>query len=166
MEENEEAGTSARRFPVEATHILMFARAIGDSNPAFIGSGAPEVLDLSGVVAPPTFAMASMQFDPDNPLRPTPGEPWFGSGRDPSGAERDGGGVLHAEQHFEYHRPVPAGSLLLASEQEGATWDKPNRRGDLLRFSETVTEYRDASTGALAVVARTVRVRVEGAGGD
>jgi acyl dehydratase len=164
MEHTTEAGVPVQQFPVEATHILMFARAIGDPNPAFVGSGPAEALDLSGVVAPPTFTMASMQFDPHNPLRPKPGEPWFGSGREPSGAERDGGGVLHAEQHFEYHQPVKAGSVLVSSQTEGEKWDKPNRRGDTLHFSETVTEYHDASTGDLMVRARTVRVRAEGSG--
>ncbi|MHB8465061.1 MAG: FAS1-like dehydratase domain-containing protein, partial [Acidimicrobiales bacterium] len=88
------------RFPVEATHILMFARAIGDPNPAY--SDPPSA-------APPTFVVAGSQFDPDNPLRPRPGEPWFGSGREPSGAVREGGGMLHAEQHFEYHAPLRSG---------------------------------------------------------
>jgi len=30
------------RFPVEASHIMMFARAIGDPNPAFSDAESPE----------------------------------------------------------------------------------------------------------------------------
>ncbi len=86
-------------FPVEAGHILMFARAIGDENPTYLGESA---------LAPPTFTMASAHHDPDYLLRPKQGEEWFGSGAG-AGVMPEGGGGLHAEQHFEYHRPVRAG---------------------------------------------------------
>ena len=148
---------SAERFPVEASHIMMFARAIGDPNPAYdvrsteTQAGAP-------VVAPPTFTMASAQFDPDNPLMPKPGETWFGSGRGP-GFRRDGHrGGLHAEQHFEYHQPLRAGQVLTATERDGEAWEKQSRSGGILRFSERFTEYRDADTGDLVVTARMVGV--------
>ncbi len=87
-------------FPVEASHILMFARSIGDTNPVYAGAEA------GGVIAPPTFGQAVAQFDPEYHLRPKPDEPWFGSGKTPSGVDtpRSLGG-LHAEQHFEYLRP-------------------------------------------------------------
>ena len=75
---------------------MMFARAIGDPNPAYSDADSPEARNAGGVVAPPTFVMAGWQFDPDNPLRPKPGEPWFGSGREPSGAARESTGALHA----------------------------------------------------------------------
>src|SRR6478609_5252937 len=92
-----------QRFPVEAGHIMLFARAIGDTNPAYYGA-------ISGddvVPAPPTFVQASAQFDPNYFLRPKPGEPWFGSGKNPTskvsgGGGGGGGGGLHAEQHYEY----------------------------------------------------------------
>ena len=73
---------SIDRFPVEAGHIALFARAIGDSNPAYYGA-------LTGdepVPRAPTFAQASAQFDPDYFLRPKIGQPWFGSGREATGA--------------------------------------------------------------------------------
>src|SRR5881394_2254920 len=103
------------RFPIEAGHVLMFARAIGDPNPVYADA------DVGVVPAPPTFVTASAQFDPDYPLRPKVGEPWFGSGREATGAkptvpsggggsEGGGGGTsLHAEQHYEYHRPLVVG---------------------------------------------------------
>ncbi|HEX5587312.1 MAG TPA: MaoC family dehydratase N-terminal domain-containing protein, partial [Acidimicrobiia bacterium] len=137
------------RFPVEATHIMMFARAIGDPNPAFADPDSPEAQAVGGVVAPPTFSMAGSQFDPDNVLRPKPGEPWFGSGREPSGAVREGSGLLHAEQVFEYHQPLRAGMELVATEREGRSWEKESKRGGLLKFSETITDYHDAATGEL-----------------
>lgn len=150
---------TVERFPVEATHILMFARSIGDTNEAYTDPASPEAVQAGGIVAPPTFIGAAMQFDPDNPLRPVPGEAWFGSGREPSGAVREGGGMLHAEQHFEYHRVLHAGDVLTATEREGATWEKESKRAGTLQFSEAITEYRDASTGELVVTARMVGVK-------
>ncbi len=74
------------RFPVEAGHIMMFARSIGDNNPAYYGDD---------VIAPPTFVQSSAQFDEDYFLRPKVGEPWFGSGKTATGVvpkEGSGGG--------------------------------------------------------------------------
>jgi hypothetical protein len=153
------------RFPIEAGHILLFARAIGDTNPAYEGD-AP--------FAPPTFVQASAQFDPDYPLRPKPGKAWFGSGREPTGARRDagttasagksdgGGGTgLHAEQHFEYHRPLRAGMVLHAGPYKpGKTWEKQGRRAGKLVFNEMITEFFDEH-GELVVTARSVGVRTE-----
>jgi len=75
----------AKKFPVEAGHILMFARSVGDPNPVYADAEAAEASEAGGIVAPPTFAQASAQFDPDYPLRPKFGEVWFGSGSLPSG---------------------------------------------------------------------------------
>ena len=150
-----------QRFPVEATHIMMFARSIGDPNPAYTDPESPEARALGGVAAPPTFAAAGSQFDADNPLRPKPGEPWFGSGREPSGAVREGGGVLHAEQSFEYHKPILAGTVMTATERDGDTWEKESKRGGRLRFAERIREFRDDETGELLVTAKMVSVKTE-----
>jgi hypothetical protein len=159
---------AAERFPVEASHIMMFARAIGDPNPAYCDPDSPEAKAAGGIVAPPTFAMASWQFEPEHPLRPDPARPWFGSGREPTGrvssgggGSGGGGGGLHAEQHFEYHQPMRPGMVLTTEQKQGNTWEKESRRGGTLKFSETLTEFRDASTGDLVVTARMVGVRTE-----
>ena len=34
-----------------------------------------------GIIAPPSFAQAVAQFDPDYHLRPKPGQKWFGSAK-------------------------------------------------------------------------------------
>ena len=149
----------AERFPVEEGHIAAFARAIGDPNPSYYG---PEA------VAPPTFVQASAQWDDDYPLRPkVSGEGWWGSGRGPGGAPRTsrgegtGGGTgLHAEQHYEYARPVRVGDVLTATVVPGKTWEKEGRRAGKLVFTETVIEYRDQK-GELVVTARGVGVRTE-----
>lgn len=159
------------RFPVEAGHILLFARAIGDPNPIYSDAEYAAGTEVGGIIAPPTFTMASTQFDPDYPLRPKMGEPWFGSGREPTGAKPSGGGGggsgeggggtgLHAEQHFEYHRPLRPGDVLTHETRHGERWEKQGRKGGKLLFSELVTEFRDGQ-GELVVTARSVAVRTE-----
>src|SRR5438067_4842678 len=119
------------RFPVEAGHILLFARAIGDPNPIYADADYAAGTEVGGVIAPPTFTMASAQFDDAYPLRPRMGEPWFGSGREPTGRKpavstdggSSGGGTgLHAEQHFEYHRPLRPGDVLTHETRQGDRW--------------------------------------------
>jgi hypothetical protein len=159
---------AASKFPIEAGHITMFARAIGDANPAY------DVLrtDAREMLAPPTFVTASAQFDPDYPLRPKPGgDGWFGSGGTSSGEKpvagqpvRKGGGGLHAEQHYEYRRPLRPGMVLTAKPGQGKSWEKQNRQGNTLHFNESVTEYFDQD-GELVVVARAVSVKPAPAGG-
>ena len=150
---------AVERFPVEATHIMMFARAIGDLNPVYADPSSPEAAAFGTVIAPPTFTMAGAQFDPENPLIPRPGEPWFGSAREATGAVRDGTGRLHAEQHFEYHRPLLAGEVLTTVERDGETWQKESKRGGTLVFEERFIEYRVAGTAELVVTARFISVQ-------
>ena len=158
---------AVKRFPVEAGHILMFARSIGDPNPVYEDEEQAAAGEAGGIIAPPTFVQASAQFDPDYFLRPKIGQPWFGSGKEPTGVQREpggggggGGGGLHAEQHYEYHRPLRAGDVLTATTTPGTTWEKEGRRAGKLVFSESVTEYRDQD-GELVVTARGIGVRTE-----
>ena len=149
---------AVERFPVEATHILMFARAIGDENPVYTDPASPEAAQFGGVIAPPTFTMASSQFDPEAVLRPKKGQPWFGSAKEPSGAEIASTGRLHAEQHFEYYRPLVAGEVLTATERDGTTWQKESKRGGTLLFEEKFIDYTNVDTGDLVITARFVTV--------
>lgn len=155
------------RFPVESAHIAMFARAINDPNPVYYDPEYAASTEVGGIPAPPTFVQASAQFDPDYVLRPKFDQPWFGSGREATGIVRDPaktgggggqGGGLHAEQHYQYHRPLLAGEVLTATTRDGERWEKQGRRGGSLQFSETITEYRNAA-GELVVTARGVGVR-------
>ena len=163
---------AVEEFAVEASHIMMFARAIGDPNPIYFDAAHAEGTEPGGIIAPPTFAQASAQFDPDYFLRPKPGQPWMGSGKEatgvkPSSSSESGGepvGMgargLHAEQHFEYHRNMRPGDVLTATVKKGETWEKYSERAGVLKFSETITEYRD-QTGELVVTARGVGVTTE-----
>lgn len=178
---------AAKKFPVEAGHIMMFARAVGDPNPIYHDEEQAKNTEPGGIIAPPTFVQASAQFDPDYGLRPKIGQPWFGSGKEPSGARRGpapapasssegsssggggggrsggggGGGTgLHAEQHYEYHRALRPGDVLTPTGKPGKTWEKEGRRAGKLVFNEGITEYRDQN-GELVITARTVGVRTE-----
>jgi acyl dehydratase len=155
------------KFPIEAGHIMMFARAIGDANPIYYDAEYAKNTEPGSLIAPPTFIQASAQFDPDYFLRPKIGQPWFGSGKEPTGikpgtsGETGGlGRVLHAEQHYEYHRPLRPGDVLTVTVQPGRKWEKEGRRSGKLIFSETVVEFRDQK-GELVVTARSVGVQTE-----
>jgi hypothetical protein len=158
---------AAKKFPIEAGHILMFARSVGDDNRIYSDDEYAKKSEAGSIVAPPTFVQSSAQFDPDYFLRPKVGKPWFGSGKNPTGISREGGGGgggggggLHAEQHYEYHRHPKPGDVLTATTAPGKTWEKEGKRSGKLVFSESVTEYRDQK-GELVVTARSVGVRTE-----
>ena len=175
------------KFAVEASHIMMFARSVGDANPIYYDEEYARGTEPGCIIAPPTFAQAGAQFQENYALRPKVGKPWFGSGATPSGTmmppekaeaskaatkgektEPAGGkktsgaaaGGLHAEQHFTYHRSLRTGDVLTATTKPGKTWEKQGKRAGKLVFSETITEYRDAD-GELVVTARGVGVRTE-----
>jgi len=148
-------------FPVEASHIMMFARAVGDTNPVYHDAQAAARGETGGIIAPPTFGQAVAQFDPDYHLRPKSGQAWFGSGKTPSGVEQaPSAGGLHAEQHFEYLRPLRPGDVLTVEIKPGKTWEKESKRAGKLTFRERIAEYRD-QTGALVLIARGVGVTTE-----
>jgi acyl dehydratase len=146
---------NVQRFPVEAGHVLTFARAIGDDNPVYRDAEHAAASEVGGLIAPPTFTQASAQWDPDYPLRPKPGQKWYGSASGP-GTMPSGGGGLHAEQHFTYHRTVRVGDELSWTSRPGDTWEKAGRSGRLI-FTEQITEFRDQE-GELVVTARAVGV--------
>jgi hypothetical protein len=157
------------KFAVEASHIMMFARAIGDANQIYYDADYAAGTEPGKIIAPPTFAQASAQFDPDYFLRPKIGQTWFGSGKEATGIKKEkkeGGssgsaaGGLHAEQHFEYHRHLEAGDVLTAKTFPGESWEKESKRAGKLKFSETITEYRDQN-GELVITARGVGVVTE-----
>lgn len=133
---------------------MLFARSVGDENPAYYGEDA---------IAPPTFVQASAQFTEGYSLRPVIGEPWFGSGKEPTGVQREGGGGgggtgLHAGQYYEYHKPVQAGDVLRSEDRQGEQWTKEGGRGGTLTFTESITEYYNQD-GELVVTARSVGVQ-------
>jgi acyl dehydratase len=149
-------------FPVEASHIMMFARSIGDTNPVYYDAAAAKKSEAGGIIAPPSFAQAVAQFNPDYFLRPKPGRPWFGSGKTATGLteKSTSSGGLHAEQHFEFHRHIKPGDVLTVESMPGKSWEKESKRAGILKFRESITEYRDQN-GELVITARSVGVTTE-----
>ncbi len=152
----------AKRFPIEAGHIMLFARAVGETDPIYHDVEYAKASEFGQPIAPLTFVQASAQFDPEARMRPRDGVPWHGSGAQPMydspAIPRTGGTGLHAEQHYEYHRPLLAGTVLTPTVVPGRQWEKEGRRGGTLHFTETITEYR-GEDGELIVTARNVSVR-------
>ncbi len=152
------------RFPIDESHIVQFARAVGDPNPIYNDPTFAATTIVGAIVAPPTFMMASDHFEPAYTRRPQPGERWFGSGREASGtagadaAPQQTG--FHAEQLFTYHRHPVVGDVLSGRTHPGNVWHKDGRRGGRLRFRETVTEYVDAQ-GLPVITATFVGVTTE-----
>ncbi len=170
------------KFSIEASHIMMFARSIGDGNQIYYDKDYAANAEPGAIIAPPTFVQASAQFDPTYGLRPgIDGIGWMGSGSNPTSAIRreapkseesgsgederkkrqgGGGGGLHAEQRYVYHRHPKVGDVLTASSRPGETWERVGRRSGKLVFRESVTEYRDQN-GELVVTAISVGVSTE-----
>jgi acyl dehydratase len=154
-------------FPVDRTAILNFAAALGETNPIYWDEAHAKATPLGGVIAPPTFAVASALWNPDAGLRGIRQIPKRAAPpAEKSGAKegRGGGGgsarLLHGEQRFDYHQPLRPGMRLTASSRAGRTWEKEGKRGGKLRFSETITELRD-ERGELVVTATSVGIVTE-----
>lgn len=157
-----------RRFPVEAAHVMMFARAVGDPNPVYVDAEKAG----GACLAPPTFGIAADHFDPDYERRPHPERPWFGSGAQPvsvaGGSQQpiEGGSGFHAQEHFTYHRSLRVGDVLFGSVRRGASWEKRGRRGGQLSFREHVTEYRDAEGNSVLTLSWVDVLTERVVGGD
>lgn len=151
-------------FPVDRTAILTFAAAIGETNPIYWDEAYAKATPLGDVVAPPTFGASSAHWNPDYALRgqrriPARREGERKAEAAPRGA-RDAGStsrLLHAEQRFEYRKPLQPGMRLTVSTRPGKSWTKEGKRGGTLSFSESITEYRDAS-GEIVLVTTSVGV--------
>ena len=61
------------KFPVEKSHVMMFARSIGDSNKIYFDEDYAKESKCEEIIAPPTFVQSSAQFDPDYFLWPKVG---------------------------------------------------------------------------------------------
>lgn len=151
-----------KKFPIEAGHILLFARSIGDENQIYYDEEYANTTEPGEIIAPPTFVTAAMQFDTVFPYRPQPGKPWFGSGKTPTGVtQADDDGIargLHAEEIFEIHRNLVPGDVLHGETVMGKSWEKLGRRGGKLIFTEKVTEFLDQNNEAAVTVRRVMVV--------
>jgi len=115
---------------VERGKIAEFAAAMQSQNPAYAGPGA---------IIPPTFLISSALSAPE------------GAAVDVGFDRRR---LLHGEQEFIFHGPPPrAGQVLKVSDQIVDRYEKPGKRGGMMRFAVVVTEYR-SEDGTLVAEAR------------
>lgn len=149
-------------FPIQSAHVGMFAYAIGDDNPVYSDVEYARGEGFENILAPPTFAAAEIHFDPTSGLRQRKrnAPPAGGGGGEGGGGGGGQGSALHAEQHYEYHRPMRVGDVLTKTTLEPRHWEREGRRAGKLHFTEFVSEYRD-QTGELVLTARMVGVRTE-----
>ena len=63
-------------------------------------------------------------------------------------------------QHYEYHQPLKVGDVITAEVKPGKSWEKESKRAGKLKFSESVTEYRNQD-GELIITATSVGVVTE-----
>jgi acyl dehydratase len=89
-------------FEVTRNDIRRFARAIGDTNPAYHDVEAAKALGHRDLVAPPTFLITAGSAGNDA------GGGFF---QDPT-LGLVFAMVVHGEETFEFHRPVYAGDVL------------------------------------------------------
>ena len=65
--------------------------------------------------------------------------------------------LLHGEQEFVFHGPPPrAGQVLTVSDQIVDRYEKPGKRGGMMRFAVVVTEYRGEDGTLVAEARRTL----------
>ena len=154
-------------FPVDRTAILTFAAAIGETNPIYWDAASAQSTPLGDVIAPPTFGVSSAHWNPNYGLRGTRTIPPRVEAPPSESKARSGGGgggslarVLHGEQRFSYHKPLQPGMALRVTTRPGKAWEKEGKKGGKLKFTETITEYRDAA-GELVLVATSVGVLTE-----
>jgi hypothetical protein len=155
------------RFPVDLTSIMLFASALGETNRIYYDEDYAAKTPLGGVIAPPSFAVASAHWDPDYFLRgvrripaPAPKPAAAAPAAAPAGAGAGGGNltrVLHGEQRFIYHQPMRPGMRLTVTQRRGKSWQKEGKRGGTMHFNEFITEYRDAD-GELVTTAINVGI--------
>ncbi len=118
---------------VERGKIREFARATRSRNPAYLDDPQP--------VCPPTFLQTSSFWAPAS-----------GGGDDLLKAlGGDLSRALHGEQEFIFHgEPPRAGTILEVSSRAGDTWEKQGKRGGTLKFTQTITEFRDQQGNLVA----------------
>jgi hypothetical protein len=122
--------------PVERGKIREFARAAQSENPAYQREDA---------VVPATFVSSLRNYwDPRS----------FALVRE---LGLDLTRVLHAEEEYRYHGPLPrAGDVLTARTRIGEIWEKEGKRAGRMRFATLVTEFRSPSGDLVAEIATTL----------
>jgi acyl dehydratase len=119
---------------VERGQLMLFAKAIGETNPVYLDVEAARAADHPDVLVPPTFLFALDLAAPDQ-------FGWLTS------LGVDMADVLHGSQSFTYHQLVHAGDTLTATSTITDTYSKKNgalefvvRHGCVTRGGDLVAE--------------------------
>ncbi len=135
-----------RRFPpasgkVEQAAISAFARAIGETNPIYFETTAARAAGFRAIPAPPTFIFC-IKYQAATPVAVL----------EALGINGQAGDLLHAEQNFEYFKPVCAGDTLTFSEHVADIYEK---KGGALLFIVLETSVTNQSGELVAKISHT-----------
>lgn len=139
MADQSAVGTTDDPFTmsVERGKIREFARATMSSQSDYLESPVP--------VIPPTFLTNVSFWSP-------PGRSVFAK------VKMDLRRLLHGGQEYTFHGPPPtAGTELSVQTRVDEIYEKAGKRGGLMTFVVTVTEFRDAA-GLLVAEARSTAI--------
>jgi len=103
---------------VEKGRLRFFAKAIGESNPIYIDESSAKAAGYSSLPIPPTF-LFSLKMDVPNPFK----------NYEDIGAPLEK--ILHANQSFNYHKPVVTGDVVTFESFVDDVYDK---KGGALEF--------------------------------
>ena len=127
---------------IERGRIKDFARAIGDSNAAYLDDRVGAASEWGDVIAPPTF-MTTFRAEGET------GALLRELGTDISR-------VLHGEQEFELHRPVRPGETFVCRSRIVDIYEKTGRSGPMA-FVVRETAVTDRA-GEIAATIRHITV--------
>lgn len=133
-------------FPIEQGKVREFARAVFETNPVFFDAQAARQAGFDTNPVPLTYPIVCRFFQgPDNEVRHGLDMRW----------------TLHAEQEFEYARPLMVGETLVGRQRLGSRWEKTGQRGGRLIFQEIETVFQDEEGQQVLVMKQTL-VQTEG----
>jgi acyl dehydratase len=112
-------GRETKPMPAEvvAEEVAAFARSVGDLNPLYVDAEVARKSPFGAIVAPPTYPirMAAGAGDPELFLS----------------LDLNYASLLHAEQEFEWYRPLKAGEKVTITGRVGEMYEKQGKSGTL-----------------------------------
>jgi hypothetical protein len=117
------------RVRVDAAPVMLFARAVKDTNPTYASEAAAAAAGFAAIPVPPTFTFVMQHGGtfPDLQRAEATGSMYP---TDATSFARKGL-FLHGEQHFEYHRAVQVGDVLEGRLRTSKPIARESRRGPM-----------------------------------
>jgi hypothetical protein len=121
------------RVRIEHGPVMLFARALKDSNEIYASEHAAERAGFAHVPVPPTYTFVMSNAGAFSDIQPAggTGSMYSSSGVDAERAFARDGLFLHGEQHFTYHRPVAVGDVLEGRMRTSKPIARDGRRGPM-----------------------------------